>query len=144
MADTFTPEQRSRVMARIKGRDTREELAVRRFLFRHGLRFRVGDRRLPGRPDVVLPKYRTVVFLNGCFWHGHEGCRFFRLPKTHTEFWRRKIERNRERDERDVARLLAMGWRPIVVWECELRGKKRREETLQGLLEEIVSGPDQD
>ena len=122
MSDVFSPQKRREVMASIRGKDTKEELLVRRFLFQHGLRFRTSDRRLPGRPDIVLAKYRTVIFLNGCFWHGHEGC--YRLPKTNQEFWRRKIERNRARDEQNIARLLAMGWRPLVVWECELRGKQ--------------------
>ena len=135
MSDVFSPQKRREVMASIRGKDTKEELLVRRFLFQHGLRFRTSDRRLPGRPDIVLAKYRTVIFLNGCFWHGHEGC--YRLPKTNQEFWRRKIERNRARDEQNIARLLAMGWRPLVVWECELRGKQRQKETLEGLLNEI-------
>lgn len=137
MSDLFSPQKRSQVMAAIKGRDTKDELLVRRFLFRHGLRYRTSDCRLPGRPDIVLPKYRTVIFVNGCFWHGHEHCSLYRLPKTHQEFWKRKIERNRARDERSIARLLAMGWRPIVVWECELRGKQKQQETLEGLLNEI-------
>ena len=137
MSDLFSPQKRSQVMAAIKGRDTKDELLVRRFLFRHGLRYRTSDRRLPGRPDIVLPKYRTVIFVNGCFWPGHEHCSLYRLPKTHQEFWKRKIERNRARDERSIARLLAMGWRPIVVWECELRGKQKQQETLEGLLNEI-------
>lgn len=137
MADVFSPGKRSQVMAAIKGRDTKQELLVRRFLFRHGLRFRVSDRRLPGRPDIVLPKYKTAVFLNGCFWHGHEGCPYYRLPKSNQEFWKKKISRNKARDEKNIARLLSMGWRPIVVWECELRTKAKREETLEGLLTEI-------
>lgn len=137
MADVFSPGKRSQVMAAIKGRDTKQELLVRRFLFRHGLRFRVSDRRLPGRPDIVLPKYKTAVFLNGCFWHGHEGCPYYRLPKSNQEFWKKKISRNKARDEKNIARLLSMGWKPIVVWECELRTKAKREETLEGLLTEI-------
>ncbi|MCI2127936.1 MAG: DNA mismatch endonuclease Vsr [Sphaerochaeta sp.] len=136
MSDVFSPEMRSRVMASIRGKNTKEELCVRRFLFRQGLRFRVNDSRLPGKPDIVLPKYRTVVFLNGCFWHGH-GCAAFRMPSTNREFWETKIRRNKERDERNVARLLSMGYRVIVVWECELRGKQKREATLNGLLNEI-------
>jgi len=136
LSDVFTPETRSRVMAAIKGKDTKEELCVRRFLFRQGLRFRVNDRRLPGKPDIVLPKYRTVVFLNGCFWHGH-GCSHFRMPQTNRTFWEEKIRRNKARDEKNVARLLSMGYRVIVVWECELKGKRNQEATLNGLLNEI-------
>lgn len=124
-------------MASIKGKDTKEELLVRRFLFSKGLRFRVNDRRLPGKPDIVLPKYRCVIFLNGCFWHGHEGCAYCRIPQSNRQFWEEKIRRNKERDQRNVARLLSMGYHTIVVWECELRGKGRREATLNGLLNEI-------
>ncbi|MDY6342784.1 MAG: DNA mismatch endonuclease Vsr [Sphaerochaetaceae bacterium] len=137
MSDLFSPQKRSQVMAAIKGRDTKDELLVRRFLFRHGLRYRTSDRRLPGRPDIVLPKYRTVVFVKGGLWPGPEHWSRYSLPKTHQYFWKRKIERNRARDERSIARLLAMGWRPIVVWECELRGKQKQQETLEGLLNEI-------
>jgi len=124
-------------MAAIRGKDTKEELLVRRYLFRQGLRFRSNDTRLPGKPDIVLPKYHVVVFINGCFWHGHEDCKYFRMPKTNKEFWERKIKRNKERDERTIARLLSMGYRAIVVWECELKDKKVRESTLTGLLNEI-------
>jgi DNA mismatch endonuclease (patch repair protein) len=124
-------------MAAIRGKDTKEELLVRRYLFRQGLRFRSNDTRLPGKPDIVLPKYHVVVFINGCFWHGHEDCKYFRMPKTNREFWERKIKRNKERDERTIARLLSMGYRAIVVWECELKDKKVRESTLTGLLNEI-------
>jgi DNA mismatch endonuclease (patch repair protein) len=125
------------MMAAIRGKDTKEELLVRRYLFRQGLRFRSNDTRLPGKPDIVLPKYHVVVFINGCFWHGHEDCKYFRMPKTNREFWERKIKRNKERDERTIARLLSMGYRAIVVWECELKDKKVRESTLTGLLNEI-------
>jgi DNA mismatch endonuclease (patch repair protein) len=124
-------------MASIKGRDTKGELLVRRYLFRRGFRFRVNDRRLVGRPDIVLPKYRTVVFVNGCFWHAHEGCPYFVRPKTNTAFWDRKFARNRERDRRVCRSLTEQGWRVIVVWECELKGKEQREATLSGLANEI-------
>lgn len=94
MTDTFTPEQRSRNMAAIKGKDTKPEMVVRKYLFSRGLRFRVQVRKLPGNPDIVLPKYKTVIFVNGCFWHGHEGCKYFRLPKSNVEFCQEKIERD--------------------------------------------------
>ncbi|MDT4762287.1 DNA mismatch endonuclease Vsr [Sphaerochaeta sp. PS] len=137
MADRLSPAQRSKVMSSIKGKDTKAELAVRRFLFRQGLRYRTNDRRLAGRPDIVLPKYRSVIFVNGCFWHGHAGCPLFVLPKTNSLFWKEKIEKNRIRDDRSVSTLVAEGWRVFVVWECELKGRSVREATLQGLVNEI-------
>lgn len=100
MTDTMTPEQRSRCMAAVKGKNTKPEIKVRKFLFAKGLRYRINNRRLPGCPDIVLPKYRTVIFVDGCFWHGHEGCRSYRLPKTNTDFWRHKINLNIARDYR--------------------------------------------
>lgn len=104
----MTTEQRSRCMAAIKGKDTKPEMIVRKYLFSRGLRFRVQVRKLPGNPDIVLLKYRTVIFVNGCFWHGHEGCRYFRLPKSNIEFWKEKIERNVARDVRNEAELKAL------------------------------------
>ena len=112
-------------MARIKGRDTKPEIALRSGLHRLGLRFTL-DSKLPGRPDIVFPKYRTAVFFHGCFWHGHEGCSLFRLPRTRTEFWSMKITGNRERDRRVLAELAALGWRVGVVRECAIRGRTRR------------------
>ena len=123
--------KRSRIMASIHSRDTKPELMVRRYLFACGFRFRLAHPRLPGRPDIVLRKYRTVIFVNGCFWHGHD-CPAFRLPKTNTDFWRRKIERNRRRDADVQRRLAQMGWDCITVWECELT-KDKRERTLLAL-----------
>ena len=137
MADRFTPTQRSSLMRSIKGRDTKAELLVRRFLFKKGLRYRTNDRRLPGSPDIVLPKYKCVVFVNGCFWHGHEGCKFFVSPKTNSAFWAEKIEKNRSRDAKNISTLINDGWRVFVVWECELRNRLVREATLEGLVNEI-------
>ena len=139
MADVMTPEQRSRNMAAIKGKDTKPELIVRKYLFSRGLRFRVQVRKLPGNPDIVLPKYKTVIFVNGCFWHGHEGCRYFRLPKSNVEFWKEKIERNIERDRESLQALLDLGWKVIRVWECELRNKANREVTLNKIYNSITS-----
>lgn len=119
-------------MAAIHGKDTKPEMLVRRFLFGRGFRYRLNHPCLPGHPDIVLRKYRTVIFVNGCFWHGHENCRYFRLPQTNTAFWSAKIERNRQRDLREQRRLAEMGWHCIIVWECQLRGK-RRDETLASL-----------
>ena len=127
MADVMTPEQRSRCMAAIKGKDTKPEMIVRKYLFSRGLRFRVQVKKLPGNPDIVLPKYKTVIFVNGCFWHGHEGCRYFRLPKSNIEFWEEKIERNVARDVRNEGELKALGWRVVRVWECEIKTVAERK-----------------
>ena len=126
-------------MAAIKGKDTKPEMIVRKYLFSRGLRFRVQVRKLPGTPDIVLPKYKTVIFVNGCFWHGHEGCNYFRLPKSNVEFWKGKIERNIERDRESTLALLDLGWKVIRVWECELRNKANREETLNKIYYSITS-----
>lgn len=136
--DTLTEEQRHYNMSRIRSRDTKQEVIVRKFLFGKGLRFRKNDKRLPGHPDIVLPKYRTVVFINGCFWHGHEGCRYFRMPGTNTSFWKEKIKTNIERDIRFNEALSSMGWRVITVWECQLK-PKNNENTLFSLYDKIVS-----
>lgn len=124
--DIISPEQRSALMSRIRGKDTKIELEVRRGLHALGLRYRLGGAGLPGRPDVVLPKHRTVVVVHGCFWHGHD-CYLFRLPKTRTEFWRTKISANRARDLRQVALLEQAGWHVETVWECELRNRSTEE-----------------
>lgn len=139
MADVKTPEQRSRNMAAIKGKDTKPEMIVRKYLFSRGMRFRVQVRKLPGTPDIVLPKYKTAIFVNGCFWHGHEGCKYFRLPKSNIEFWKEKIERNIERDRESMQALLDLGWKIIRVWECELRNKANRENTLNKIYKSITS-----
>lgn len=139
MADVKTLEQRSRNMAAIKGKDTKPEMIVRKYLFSRGLRFRVQVRKLPGNPDIVLPKYKTVIFVNGCFWHGHEGCKYFRLPKSNVGFWKEKIERNVARDVRNEAELKALGWHVIRVWECEIKTVARREEYLKRLYDRIVN-----
>lgn len=130
--DKRTPEQIHRNMSAVKSKNTRPELLVRRFLWARGFRFRLNSPRLPGHPDIVLRKYRTCVFVNGCFWHGHQNCSLFRLPQTHTEFWRDKIARNRRRDVAEQQRLADMGWHCVVVWECQLR-PACRQQTLESL-----------
>lgn len=120
-------------MAAIHGKDTKPEIIVRKWLWGHGIRYRLNHPRLPGRPDVVLRKYRTCIFVNGCFWHGHEGCRYYTVPKTRTEFWLNKVKRNKARDLKVQQQLSAMGWHSLTVWECELR-PDRCEITLQELL----------
>lgn len=139
MTDVMTTEQRSRCMAAIKGKDTKPEMIVRKYLFSRGLRFRVQVRKLLGNPDIVLPKYRTVIFVNGCFWHKHEGCKYFRLPKSNVEFWKAKIERNVARDVHNEAELKALGWRVVRVWECEIKTVAQREEYLKRLYDRIVN-----
>lgn len=138
MPDRMTPEQRHDCMASIHSEDTRPEQAVRRELWHRGYRFRKCVRTLPGTPDIVLPKYRTCIFVNGCFWHGHKGCRKFVMPKTRTEFWVNKIARNQERDLVNIQRLESIGWSAITVWECELSksGIENTMEKIESMLEE--------
>ena len=119
-------------MASIRGRDTNPELIVRRYLFGRGFRYRLNHPRLPGHPDIVLRNYRTVIFVNGCFWHGHKGCRYFTVPKSNTDFWSAKISRNAERDRSVQQQLAAMGWHCVTVWECQLMPKLRND-TLRAL-----------
>lgn len=119
-------------MASIRSRDTRPEIIVRKYLFSRGYRFRINHKRLPGKPDIVLRKYRTVIFVNGCFWHGHKGCKYYTLPKTNVEFWRQKIERNKLRDIIVRYKLAKMGWHCLTIWECQLKPFVR-EETLRSL-----------
>lgn len=126
MVDTVDRATRSRMMAAVRGRDTAIELFLRSALHRRGFRFRKDVRRLPGRPDIVLPKYRAVIFLHGCFWHAHH-CPLFRWPRDNAQFWKEKIGTNSDRDLRNVERLSALGWRVLVVWECALRGRVREE-----------------
>lgn len=132
MSEHLTIEQRHKNMSAIRSRDTKPEMVVRKYLWSRGFRYRVNNPRLPGHPDIVLRKYHTCIFVNGCFWHGHEGCKYYRVPKTNTEFWERKISRNRERDREEQKQLARMGWHCITVWECELKGE-RREKTLESL-----------
>ena len=135
MADTKTPAERSENMSRIRSTNTKPEEIVRKYLFSHGFRYRKNDKRYPGKPDIVLPKYRTIIFVNGCFWHMH-GCSRSRLPRSNQEYWKPKIERNIQRDAENQQKLEADGWKVIVVWECELK-KRIAEERLSRLCEEI-------
>ena len=128
---------RSYNMSRIKGKETKPEEIVRKFLFSKGFRYRKNDSKLPGKPDIVLPKYRTVIFVNGCFWHMHEGCRYFVWPKHNAEFWKKKIRDNAERDKRATNKLEEQGWKVLTVWECELKNAKK-DETLQGLEKQLT------
>ena len=119
-------------MSAIHGSNTKPEIVVRKFLWANGFRYRLNHKRLPGKPDIVLTKYRTCIFVNGCFWHGHEGCRYFVIPRSNQEFWTRKFTRNKERDKKVQHQLAAMGWHCITIWECELK-PVLREQTLLSL-----------
>ena len=139
MSDKLNTFQRSHCMSRIRGKDTKPELLVRKGLHAHGFRFRLQDRKLPGKPDIVLAKYGVAIMVNGCFWHRHRGCQYATKPKSNIEFWETKIARNKHRDEVTAAHLEALGWTVIVVWECELRGKEKAEARIQTLAKEIRS-----
>ena len=136
--DILTPEQRSLNMAAVKGKDTKPEMIVRKYLFSKGLRYRLHDKKLPGSPDIVLPKYKTVIFVNGCFWHGHEGCKNSRLPKSNEFYWEQKIKRNKARDIANEFVLQSQGWNVINIWECEIKNIKERLTNLEKLFNEIV------
>lgn len=137
MTDRMTPEQRHRCMAAIKGKNTKPELVVRRYLHARGLRFRLHNKKLPGCPDIVLKKHKAVVMVNGCFWHGHTGCEKFKLPTANREFWKHKITLNQARDYRAEVELKLLGWKVLRVWGCELEAS-RRAETLARLYDAIV------
>ncbi len=135
--DIKSKEERSRNMSAIRSGDTKPEMLVRRYLHSQGFRYGLHNHKLPGSPDIVLRKYKTIIFINGCFWHGHECCKYFRLPKSNIEFWQTKIERNRQRDIETIETLKAKGWRVITIWECELRNIAQRGETLIQLVKDI-------
>lgn len=125
--------QRSYNMSRIRAKDTKPEIIVRKYLWSHGFRYRLNHPRLPGKPDIVLRKYRTCIFVNGCFWHKHDGCKYFVVPKTRTEFWLNKVIRNQERDKEVQQKLAKMGWHCITIWECQLK-PNIRQATLDSLV----------
>jgi DNA mismatch endonuclease (patch repair protein) len=114
-------------MSQVKGKNTKPELVVRKFLFANGFRYRINQKNLPGKPDIVLKKYKTAIFVNGCFWHGHKGCKYFVLPKTRTEWWLQKIKNTQKRDKKAEIELQILGWRVITVWECGLKAKSKQK-----------------
>jgi DNA mismatch endonuclease (patch repair protein) len=128
MADVVSPAKRSSMMSGIKSENTRPELHVRKVLHRLGYRFRLHRKDLPGKPDIVLPRYKTALFVHGCFWHGHEDCTLFRLPHSREEFWSDKISANRARDKRSTEALQKLGWKTFVVWECAIKGRSALSE----------------
>ena len=137
MADNHTKDQRSYNMSRIRSNNTKPEKIVRSYLFSKGLRFRKNDKRYPGHPDIVLPKYTTVVFVHGCFWHRHEGCRYATTPTTNVEYWNNKFQMNTSRDKRNQEELKKMGWQVLIIWECQLK-KDIRDNSLQKLYYSIL------
>ncbi len=134
--DVHSKETRSYNMSQIMGKNTKPEEIVRKYLFSKGFRYRKNDKRLPGSPDIVLPKYRAALFINGCFWHGHEGCRYFVWPQNNADFWRSKILTNVERDHKKESDLKVLGWSVIVIWECQLKPRSR-EDTLRALIKNL-------
>ncbi|WP_341900566.1 very short patch repair endonuclease [Fluviicola taffensis] len=136
MPDIHDKATRSYNMSRVRSKDTKPELMVRKFLFSNGLRFRLHDVKLPGKPDIILPKYKTVIFVNGCFWHGHEGCKLAVLPQTRTEFWKDKIEGNKKRDLENIEQLKNKEWNVLTIFGCELK-KNTRDNTLVQILKTI-------
>jgi|SRR5690554_1811611 len=127
MADVHDRKTRSRNMAAIKGKDTKPEVWLRKELFKRGFRYRLHRKDLPGKPDIVLPRFKTVIFVNGCFWHCHEGCHYFRIPASNKDFWIHKLSDNKNRDRKNHAALLETGWKVIIVWECAIKGAKKKE-----------------
>lgn len=140
MADNLTREERSRNMSRIRNRDTTPELAVRSLLHKEGYRFRLHRKDLPGTPDIVLPKYKTAIFVHGCFWHRHKGCKYSYTPKTNVEFWNKKFQDNLLRDKKNLKELEAEGWRVLIVWECETSSTSELRKRIDMVLKEPTGG----
>lgn len=138
--DKFSRKKRSEIMSHVHGQNTKPEEIVGKYLFSQGFRYRKNDIRYPGKPDIVLPKYRTMVFINGCFWHHHRGCEHATIPATNREYWEKKLTRNVARDREEKEELEKMGWKVIIVWTCEISTKEKREERLATLVKEIRSG----
>ena len=136
MGDIYSKRKRSEIMSKISGTETKPEILVRKYLFSKRFRFRKNDKRLPGRPDIVLPKYKTVIFIHGCFWHGHH-CKAGKLPETNKEFWENKINSNMERDKKNQHKLEKLGWKIIITWQCKLKNKKMMTKKLKEIEQKI-------
>ncbi len=136
MVDVHEPEVRSYNMSQVKGKNTKPEMLVRKFLHSNGFRYRLHVKDLPGKPDLVLPKYNSVIFVHGCFWHAHEDCEYFKMPKTRTKWWKEKLYGNKKRDKKNVKELKDSGWKVLIVWECELKQDKQ-EERLKKLIQKL-------
>ena len=137
MADVHNKKTRSYNMSMIRSKDTKPEIIVRKFLFRNGFRYRLHDKTLPGKPDLVFPKYKTVIFVHGCFWHGHEGCKYFVVPKTRKKWWLEKINRNKQLDTENSRKLIKLGWKILTVFECKLR-PRNVDRTLNQLVTRLT------
>ncbi len=135
--DIYSQKKRSEIMSKISGKDTKPELIVRKFLFSNGFRYRINDKRYPGKPDILLPKFKTAVFVHGCFWHGHLGCKAAKLPETRKESWKKKINDTKSRDKRNIDSLKDNGWKVIIIWQCELKNEITRKARLTKLITEI-------
>ena len=136
MSDIFSQTKRSDIMSKISRKDTQPEILVRMFLFSKGFRYRINVKTLPGKPDIVLPKYKTIIFVNGCFWHGHN-CKKGKLPSSNTDFWKEKISNNKSRDAKNSDLLVKLGWKVIIIWQCEISKIDNRTKILNKLLEDI-------
>jgi len=138
MADIYSKSKRSSIMSKISGKETKPEVLVRKYLFLKGFRYRKNDKRFPGKPDVVLPKYKTIIFVHGCFWHNHKGCKASKLPESNRDFWEKKIGDSVKRDRKHRNELKKLGWKVIVVWQCEINVKTKREKRLGRLINQII------
>lgn len=136
MADTFSKEKRHEVMSKIRGKDTKIEVQVRHWLYHHGIRYRKNCKDIAGKPDIAIKKYKIAIFVHGCFWHGHENCKFFRLPKSNLEYWEVKLEKNIARDRTNIEALKSKGWHVSIVWECQV--KTSFEVSMMSLYDEIL------
>lgn len=136
MADVFSKAKRSEIMSKISGKETKPEILVRKFLFAQGFRYRKNDKRLPGKPDIVLPKCKTVIFVHGCFWH-HHNCRAAALPQTNYEFWKDKMQTNIKRDKKNQRDLKKMDWKVIVIWQCKIKNRDLFEKTMEKTIKKI-------
>lgn len=137
MTDTFSKEKRHEVMSKIRGKDTQIEIKARHWLYQHGIRYRKNCKDIPGKPDIAIKKYKIAIFVHGCFWHGHENCKLFRLPKTNTEFWKDKISKNIERDKKNIEKLKNLGWNAFVIRECQLNNDF--EHTMKIMQDKILT-----
>lgn len=139
MPDIFTKDERSQIMSKISGKETKPEILVRKFLFAQGLRYKKNDKRLLGKPDIVLPKHKIVIFVNGCFWHNHRNCKKSALPQTNREFWRVKILRNMEKDKFNQNELKRLGWKIIVIWQCQIKNRGLFEKRMKWVIKKIAA-----